>query len=162
MIDANTSRLFLAWRKETRRNGNPTYTPRQALDKAKRGNEPMPGNSRFLSHHDVIRVRDKAGNRKTYVIIHEDDTDAGPPWERESEGHGPVSDWTSRDKRPGEIAKRDGLKPHTGRQAGKQFMCGCNLHITRRILRGMTDCWICIGARDGIRNAALRSGVSIA
>lgn len=29
------------------------------------------------------------------------DDDAGTPWERE-DGHGPVSDWTRRDKRPGE------------------------------------------------------------
>jgi hypothetical protein len=30
-----------------------------------------------------------------------DDRDSGPPWENE-DGHGPVSDWTSREKRPGE------------------------------------------------------------
>lgn len=30
------------------------------------------------------------------------DEDSGPPWE-ESEGHGPVSDWTRRDKKPGEL-----------------------------------------------------------
>lgn len=29
------------------------------------------------------------------------DTDHGPPW-KECDGHGPVSEWTSRDKRPGE------------------------------------------------------------
>lgn len=59
------------------------------------------------------------------------DQDIGPPWE-EHDGHGPVSEWTSRDKRPGErllcsdrsskrfynfaeatrIAKRDGWGLH--------------------------------------------------
>jgi hypothetical protein len=29
------------------------------------------------------------------------DPDMGPPW-KEHDGHGPVSDWTTRDKRPGE------------------------------------------------------------
>jgi hypothetical protein len=33
-------------------------------------------------------------------IVHDDLT--GPPWE-ECDGHGPVSDWTCRDKRPGEM-----------------------------------------------------------
>ncbi len=31
----------------------------------------------------------------------EHDQDSGPPWE-ECDGHGPVSDWTTRDKNPGE------------------------------------------------------------
>lgn len=35
------------------------------------------------------------------ATIHRD-TDAGPPWENE-DGHGPVSDWTRRDKKPGEL-----------------------------------------------------------
>lgn len=35
-------------------------------------------------------------------ITIECDQDAGMPWERE-DGHGPVSDWTTRDKRPGEM-----------------------------------------------------------
>lgn len=36
------------------------------------------------------------------------DNDSSPPWERD-DGHGPVSDWTSRDKKPGElILNRDG------------------------------------------------------
>lgn len=69
------------------------------------------------------------------------DTDADAPWDRE-DGHGPVSDWTSRDKRPGEmilcsdrrmkryydfaeavkIARRDGwdTKPYGTRKPGER------------------------------------------
>ena len=49
-----------------------------------------------LGHGDVLRA---AG--RTFVIAIVRDDDMGPPWE-EHDGHGPVSDWTSRDKRPGE------------------------------------------------------------
>jgi len=37
-----------------------------------------------------------------YVATVHHDSDMGPPWE-EHDGHGPVSDWTGRDKRPGEL-----------------------------------------------------------
>ncbi len=37
----------------------------------------------------------------TFALVIAYDDDADPPWERE-DGHGPVSDWTRRDKRPGE------------------------------------------------------------
>ena len=36
-----------------------------------------------------------------FIVSFEYDDDATPPWER-ADGHGPVSDWTSRDKKPGE------------------------------------------------------------
>lgn len=39
---------------------------------------------------------------RTYTITIEPDQDHGAPWE-ECDGHGPVSDWTTRDKRPGEL-----------------------------------------------------------
>lgn len=39
---------------------------------------------------------------KKYRIDYVYDQDMGPPWE-EDDGHGPVSDWTTRDKRPGEL-----------------------------------------------------------
>lgn len=38
----------------------------------------------------------------TFRVTTEQDTDRGAPWE-ECDGHGPVSDWTSRDKLPGEL-----------------------------------------------------------
>ena len=41
-------------------------------------------------------------NGKEYLIEHLSDTDAGLPWERE-DGHGEVSEWTKRGKRPGEL-----------------------------------------------------------
>lgn len=37
----------------------------------------------------------------TVAITSHIDSDMGPPW-KEHDGHGPVSDWTTRDKRPGE------------------------------------------------------------
>lgn len=40
--------------------------------------------------------------RAVYAVELIPDSDAGKPWERE-DGHGPVSDWTNRDKRPGEM-----------------------------------------------------------
>jgi hypothetical protein len=44
---------------------------------------------------------------KFRVAIEADDC-KGPPW-NEQDGHGPVSDWTSRDKRPGErVLNHDG------------------------------------------------------
>jgi hypothetical protein len=38
----------------------------------------------------------------TFAVYFEEDCDTGPPWE-ECDGHGPVSDWTTRDKHPGEM-----------------------------------------------------------
>ena len=43
----------------------------------------------------------------------EHDSDSGPPW-KEDDGHGPVTEWTSREKRPGErvliVADRGGSR----------------------------------------------------
>ena len=41
-------------------------------------------------------------NGLTFRVTHEQDTDHGAPWEA-CDGHGPVSEWTSRDKLPGEL-----------------------------------------------------------
>ena len=41
---------------------------------------------------------------KVYI---EDDQDSGTPWDRE-DGHGPVSDWTTRDKQAGELVLHSG------------------------------------------------------
>jgi hypothetical protein len=40
-------------------------------------------------------------NGRTYTVKTKYDTDAGPPWEEE-DGHGIVTEWTRRDKHPGE------------------------------------------------------------
>ncbi len=39
---------------------------------------------------------------KEYRVDFFRDDDLGPPWE-EHDGHGPVTDWTTRDKHPGEL-----------------------------------------------------------
>jgi len=49
-------------------------------------------------------IKDISGNR--FRIEHYYDTDAGYPWEEDGE-HGPVSDWVSRKKRPGELVLDD-------------------------------------------------------
>ena len=41
-------------------------------------------------------------NGRTYRVEIEPDYDHGAPWEEE-DGHGPVSEWTSRAKLPGEV-----------------------------------------------------------
>lgn len=41
-------------------------------------------------------------NGRTFRVDIERDDDAGAPWECE-DGHGPVSEWTTRDKLPGEL-----------------------------------------------------------
>ncbi len=42
------------------------------------------------------------GKTFTFAVEVERDDDMEAPWDN-SDGHGPVSDWTSRDKRPGEL-----------------------------------------------------------
>ena len=51
-----------------------------------------------MIHHDDIITHEGA----RFLVLFEHDGDAGPPWEN-GDFHGPVSDWTSRDKRPGEV-----------------------------------------------------------
>lgn len=48
-----------------------------------------------------MRAKTKTVNGADYIIRIEHDNDADAPWEM-SDGHGPVSEWTSRAKRPGE------------------------------------------------------------
>ena len=55
-----------------------------------------------IGHGSVLRTRKPDGTRLTCVVAIVDDDQNNPPWENE-DGHGPVSDWTRRDKRPGEI-----------------------------------------------------------
>ena len=38
----------------------------------------------------------------TATVLVEYDEDSGPPWD-DCDGHGPVTDWVTRDKRPGEL-----------------------------------------------------------
>lgn len=89
--------------------------------------------------HDGVAITFEAGGFRVTATIQQD-SDHGPPWEEE-DGHGPVSDWTSRPKKPGErvlhedhgskryydvaealeIAKRDGwdAEPYGGSKKQK-------------------------------------------
>lgn len=67
------------------------------------GRAPWPGRrAPTLTHGDCVRFRDASGARQTAVVAIVPDSDMGAPWE-EHDGHGPVSDWTTRAKRPGEL-----------------------------------------------------------
>lgn len=68
---------------------------------SKRPHAPLVRKPRPIGHGDVLRTRDITGEKLTFVVSIQHDDDATPPWER-SEGHGPVTEWTSRDKSPGE------------------------------------------------------------
>lgn len=52
-------------------------------------------------HNGDIRELSVNGQIFRFRIDVHDDQDMGAPWEN-ADGHGPVSDWTTRDKRPGE------------------------------------------------------------
>lgn len=58
--------------------------------------------------------------RKTYVATIERDDSHGAPWEEE-DGHGPVSDWTTRDKLPGELV----LSEDRGSKRFYDFAAAC-------------------------------------
>jgi len=51
---------------------------------------------------DAYRTTTLELNGRTYSARWFYDTDMGAPWD-EHDGHGPVSDWTRRDKKPGEL-----------------------------------------------------------
>jgi hypothetical protein len=57
------------------------------------------GFGRYVSPDDTIEATSN-GFRFVATVHHDDDT--GEPW-KEHDGHGPVSDWTRRDKLPGEL-----------------------------------------------------------
>ena len=69
------------------------------------------------------------GKELTFKVEIEYDADHGAPWENE-DGHGPVSGWTTRDKRPGELV----LSSH-GRNARiyYDFAEACRI--------ALADCW---------------------
>lgn len=51
---------------------------------------------------DAYETRDIEQNGKTYRVEFIFDSDTGAPW-KEHDGHGVVSGWESRDKKPGEV-----------------------------------------------------------
>jgi hypothetical protein len=89
-----------------------------------------------MSHvYDTETLQHKG---RAFSVVYECDLDHGAPWE-ESDGHGIVSEWTTRDKEPGELvlmtdgrshrfydvtgtlrlAKKDGWGTSDGRQPGE-------------------------------------------
>lgn len=56
---------------------------------------------KFTAKEIYFGVRSEFSASLSYEINWERDDCQGAPWE-ECDGHGPVSDWTTRDKRPGE------------------------------------------------------------
>lgn len=56
------------------------------------------------------------------TLTMEHDADHGAPWEEE-DGHGPVSDWTRRDKEPGELV----LSEHRGSRRYYDFAEACRI-----------------------------------
>lgn len=89
------------------------------------------GFSRYTCDGDTIEA-EFSGFRFVATVHH--DSDIGAPWE-ESDGHGPVSDWTRRDKLPGELVLSKGY----GTKRFYDFAEACR--IARR------DDWGCIGDR---------------
>lgn len=51
---------------------------------------------------DAFKTETIEKNGSSYRVEYFYDDDATPPWDNE-DGHGPVSDWVRRDKRPGEL-----------------------------------------------------------
>jgi hypothetical protein len=107
-----------------------------------------------------------------------DDCDSGPPWEEE-DGHGPVSDWTSRNKRPGErtlnqdhgsrrfydfaeavkIARADGWGVRDSEGMTKGQIAAAAAEQDFKAMRGWcTDEWRYVG----VRLAVFRAGVPLA
>ena len=58
--------------------------------------------------------------RSTFLVEIMDDSDHGTPWENE-DGHGTVTDWTTRDKAPGELI----LNEDRGRKRFYDFAEAC-------------------------------------
>ncbi|MFU7226440.1 hypothetical protein ACM744_06785 [Pseudomonas aeruginosa] len=75
------------------------------------------------------------GKDLVFAVEFEDDYDAGTPWEM-ADGHGPVTGWERRNKRPGELVLNSdrGLKD-TGRRLTEAA-------------HNAGDCWPYIGDDD--------------
>lgn len=118
----------------------------------------------------------KVGKLTVTATIERDD-DMGEPW-KEHDGHGPVSDWTSRDKAPGErvlyedrgskryydwqeaikIAKRDGwdAKPYKTGTKGQQAARAVEADFQRLRAWCQDDwCWV------GVRLSVSKGGVTL-
>lgn len=110
--------LFDCYR-ANRRDGRtaPALALRLARSDFERGRLPYTAPRGPIGHGDVIRAKGR-----TFVIAVVPDSDMGPPWE-EHDGHGPVSDWTSRDKEPGELI----LNQERGSRRFYDFAAACDI-----------------------------------
>jgi hypothetical protein len=98
-----TQGLYEAYKAERARGARPYYAMAYAKVNIERGRKcPPPRKPSPLGHGDVLRWRDKWGEKRTAVIAIVQDDNNEAPWENE-DGHRPVSEWTRRDKRPGEL-----------------------------------------------------------
>ena len=79
-------------------------------------------------HGDVLRMRGADGKKRTFVIVFRRDDTMGEPW-NVNDGHGVVSEYTTRDKAPGEVEiARD--------RGGKRFY-----HVQESIQIAKRDSW---------------------
>lgn len=82
----------------------------------------------------------------TFRVEHFHDTDNGAPWENE-DGHGPVTGWESRDKRPGELV----LNSDCGSKRFYDYAEACRI--------ALRDAW---GARDAVDGMSKRQIAALA
>lgn len=83
------------------------------------------------------------------VIIHDDSGDMGAPWDNE-DGHGPVTGWVSRDKRPDELV----LNTDRGQKRFYNFKEACAI--------ALRDGWGCkeLDGTETKRQAAAKSAMA--
>ncbi|AHB12028.1 hypothetical protein Sano_08 [Xylella phage Sano] len=86
---------------------------------------------------DVIHSYTLERDGLTFRVDHCADTDNGAPWENE-DGHGTVSDWTTRDKSPGELV----LNTDHGSKRFYDFADACRI--------ALRDGWGARGAEEGM------------
>lgn len=156
----------------------PALALRLAYADFKRGRLPFTGRrTGRLGHGDVIRAKGR-----TFVVSIVQDDVAETPWEA-SDGHGPVTKWTTRDKRPGElvlsrdggsrryydyaeackIARRDGWNCppyHVEGETAKQRAARAVMADFKRLKSWCNDGWHYVGVclfelpRDGVQRDA--------
>ena len=97
MSTTSTPAIAAAYR--ANRAANPRLSATYALHLARTGRSPS---TPSLGHGDVVRWCDPLGRKRAAVIAIVPDDEPRLPWEEE-DGHGPVTDWTTCEKRPGEL-----------------------------------------------------------
>lgn len=86
---------------------------------------------------DVIHTETIERDGYTFRVEHVADNDHGAPWENE-DGHGVISDWTTRDKSPGELV----LNSDRGVKRFYDFAETCRI--------ALRDGWGARGAEEGM------------